>query len=257
MLELKNLKKTYNPGTVRENCLFESFNLQAPAGQFISIVGSNGSGKTTLLNLICGSIPLDGGQILMDGKDITRLPEYRRLTNIGRIHQNPAMGSCAGMSILENLSLADHKHHRMNLKPGVNKKQLVHYRSMLAPMGMGLEDMMDQKAGALSGGQRQALAMAMSVITPIDFLILDEHTAALDPHSSDTIMELTHKIVDEKRLTALMVTHNLRHAIDYGNRLLMLHQGGIVLDKAGEDKENTKLADVLGLFSQISIELGN
>ncbi len=257
MLEINHLRKVYNPGTVRELCLFEDFSLQVPEGQFVSIIGSNGSGKTSLLNLICGSILPDKGKILIDDRDITKMPEHKRLKRIGRIHQNPALGTCAGMSILENLSLADNKARKMNLLPGVDKKQKERFRDMLKPLGLGLENMMEAKCGALSGGQRQALAMVMSVMTPIDFLILDEHTAALDPKTSDLIMQLTCQVVAEKKLTALMVTHNLRHAITYGDRLVMMHQGGIVLDKAGEDKANTKLEDVLDLFTEISVELGN
>lgn len=257
MLELSRLRKVYNPGTVREVCLFEDFSLLVPRGQFVSIVGSNGSGKTSLLNLLCGSIMPDRGSIRIEGQDITKLPEHRRLRRIGRIHQNPAMGTCAGMTILENLSLADNKDKRMNLRPGIDKKQTARYREMLRHVGLGLEDMLDMRAGSLSGGQRQALAMVMSVMTPIDFLILDEHTAALDPKTSDVIMELTNRVVRDKGLTALMVTHNLRYAINYGDRLLMMHQGGIVLDKEGADKAALRLDDVLGIFTQISIELGN
>lgn len=257
MLELQNIHKTYNPGTVREKCLFEGFSLSIRQGQFVSIVGSNGSGKTSLLNLICGSILPDSGSIVMQGRDIGRLPEYKRLLKIGRIMQNPALGSCPNLSILENLSLADNKQRRMNLLPAVSKKRVEDYKSLLAPLGLGLENQMHQLAGALSGGQRQALAMVMSVMTPIDFLILDEHTAALDPKTSDIIMELTRQVVVERGLTALMVTHNLRHAIDYGTRLLMMHQGEVVLDRADEDKKNTRLSDVLGIFTDISVELGN
>ncbi len=257
MLELKHIRKVYNPGTVRELCLFEDFSLSVPKGQFVSIVGSNGSGKTSLLNLLCGSIMPDAGQILISGQDIARLPEHKRLSRIGRIHQNPAMGTCAEMTILENISLADNKQKRMNLRPGTDKKQIRRYREMLSPLGLGLENMLSAKAGSLSGGQRQALAMIMCVMTPIDFLILDEHTAALDPKTSDTIMALTDRVIREQHLTALMVTHNLRYAVSYGDRLMMMHQGGVVLDKQGEDKLNTKLEDVLNLFTEISIELGN
>jgi putative ABC transport system ATP-binding protein len=257
MLELNHLRKVYNPGTVRELMLFEDFNLSIPKGQFVSIIGSNGSGKSSLLNLLCGSIPPDSGRILIDGKDITKMPEHKRLKRIGRIHQNPAMGTCASMSILENMSLSHNKPLSMNLMPGIDKKCREFFRDQLRPLGLGLENMMDMKAGSLSGGQRQALAMVMSVMTPIDFLILDEHTAALDPKTSDLIMELTDKVVRDKQLTALMVTHNLRYAIAHGDRLLMMHQGGIVLDAAGEQKENIHLQDVLDLFTQISIELGN
>lgn len=257
MLELSHLRKVYNPGTVREVCLFEDFSLTVPKGQFVSIVGSNGSGKTSLLNLLCGSIQPDRGKIMMEGQDITKMPEHKRLRRIGRIHQNPAMGTCAGMTILENLSLADNKDKWMNLRPGIDRKQTARYRETLRHLGLGLEDMLEVRAGSLSGGQRQALAMVMSVMTPIDFLILDEHTAALDPKTSDVIMELTNRVVREKGLTALMVTHNLRYAINYGERLLMLHQGGIVLDKQGREKDNLRLEDVLSIFTAISIELGN
>ena len=257
MLELRHLKKVYNPGTVRELCLFEDFSLSVPRGQFVAIVGSNGSGKTSLLNLLCGSIAPDAGQILIGGLDITRMPEHRRLKRFGRIHQNPALGTCAGMTILENLSLADNKHKRMNLRPGTDRRQMQRYRELLSPLGLGLENMLSARAGSLSGGQRQALAMVMSVMTPIDFLILDEHTAALDPKTSDVIMELTERVVRSNNLTALMVTHNLRYAVNYGDRLLMMHQGSIVMDRQGSEKDATRLQDVLDLFTEISIELGN
>jgi len=193
----------------------------------------------------------------MDDRDITAWPEHRRLRRIGRIHQNPAAGTCAGMTLLENMSLADSKFKRMNLMPGTDRRKVQGYREQLSQMGLGLEDMLHQRAGSLSGGQRQALAMAMCVLTPIEFLILDEHTAALDPKTADTIMELTDRLVRERRLTALMVTHNLRYATSFGNRLVMMHQGGVVLDRAGAKKAATRLEDVLGLFTDISVELGN
>lgn len=257
MLELKGIEKYYNPGTVNEMCLFDGFDLTVRDGEFVSVVGSNGSGKTSMLNILCGSIPVERGKILIDGQDITNMKEYKRNRRIGRVYQNPAMGTCPSMTILENMSLADNKGKFYGFGRGVNKKRREHYCSLLARLGLGLEDKMDVLVGSLSGGQRQAMALLMSTMTDVDFLILDEHTAALDPKTAEIIMELTDQIVKEKNLTAVMVTHNLRYAVEYGSRLLMMHQGKIVLDLDGEEKRAVQVDDILHQFNEISIECGN
>lgn len=257
MLELRNIYKYYNPGTVNEMCLFRDFNFTVEEGEFVSVVGSNGSGKTSMLNMICGSIDPDEGSILMKGKDITNLKEYKRLEKIGRVFQNPAMGTCPSMTIMENMALADHKGTPYNLGRCVRKKRREAYRELLRPLNLGLEDKMEVKVGALSGGQRQAMALLMSTMTPIEFLILDEHTAALDPKTAEVNMQLTDQIVREKGLTSIMVTHNLRYALEYGSRIVMMHQGQVILDKKGEEKKHMKVDQVLELFNEISIECGN
>lgn len=257
MLELKNIYKYYNPGTVNEMCLFENYNLTVKDGEFVSVVGSNGSGKTSMLNIICGSIPVEDGKIFLDGKDITNEKEYKRNRKIGRVYQNPAFGTCPSMTILENMSLADHKGKFFGLQRGVSKKRTEYYQELLKPLNLGLEDKMHVKVGSLSGGQRQAMALLMSTMMPIEFLILDEHTAALDPKTAEIIMELTGKIVKEKKLTAIMVTHNLRYAVEYGDRILMMHQGQNVMDCAGAEKAAVSIDDILAKFNEISIECGN
>lgn len=257
MLELININKNYNPGSVNELCLFKDFNLTVKDGEFVSVVGSNGSGKTSMLNIICGSIAVDSGKILIHGEDITKQKDYIRQRRIGRVYQDPSKGTCPSMTILENMSIAENKGKPYNLGRGVNKAKLETYREMLRPLNLGLEDKMGVQVGSLSGGQRQALALLMATMTPIDFLILDEHTAALDPKTAELIMELTDKIVKEKNLTTVMVTHNLRYAVEYGNRLIMMHQGHCVMDKAGKEKEDTSIDEILTMFNEISIECGN
>ena len=257
MLELKNINKYYNPGTVNEMCLFQDFNLKIEEGEFVSVVGSNGSGKTSLLNIICGSIDTDGGQILVNGTDITKQKDFYRHRRIGRVYQDPAKGTCPTMTILENMSIADNKGKGYGLKRGTNKGKIEFYRDMLRGLNLGLEDKLDTKVGSLSGGQRQTLALLMATMAPIEFLILDEHTAALDPKTAELVMELTDKIVREKKVTTIMVTHNLRYAVEYGNRLLMMHQGKTIIDKAGAEKEAIKVEDILATFNEISIECGN
>lgn len=257
MLELKNVSKVYNPGLVTEMCLFENFNLKVDDGEFISVVGSNGSGKTSMLNIICGSIPINGGEVLINGKSINKLKEFQRYAKIGRVYQNPSMGNAPNMTILENLSLADNKGKPFGLSMAINKKRFDYLREQLASLGLGLEDKLHVKMGLLSGGQRQAVSLLMATMTELDFLILDEHTAALDPKTAETIMELTDRIVREKHLTAIMVTHNLRYAVEYGSRLIMMDKGNIIMDKSGDEKKNATIDDILDVFNRISIECGN
>ena len=256
MLELRNITKIYNPGAVTEQRLFENFNFTVDEGQFVCIVGSNGSGKTSLLNIICGSIPVEQGDVLIGGKSIAKLKDYQRYAQMGRVYQNPAAGTCPGLTMLENLSLAGNKGRPFDLRRGVNRRRRDEYCQMLRELGLGLEDKLDVKMGALSGGQRQAVALLMATMTPLRFLILDEHTAALDPRTAETIMALTDQIVRDKKLTALMVTHNLRYAAQYGDRIVMMDQGRIVLDKAGAQKAATSIDDILGMFNRICISCG-
>lgn len=257
MLELVNINKLYNPGTINEICLFHNFNLSVEEGQFISVVGSNGSGKTSMLNIICGTIDIDSGLILVNGTDLTKQKDFVRHQRIGRVFQDPSKGTCPGMTILENMAIADNKGKGYGLTRGTNKARIDYYRELLASVNLGLEDKLHSKVGAMSGGQRQTLALLMATMNPIEFLILDEHTAALDPKTAEIIMELTDKIVKEKKVTTIMVTHNLRYAVEYGDRLLMMHQGQAIIDKAGDEKKAMNVEDILGTFNQISIECGN
>lgn len=257
MLELKNITKKFNAGTIDESTVFDNFNFSVNKGEFVSIIGSNGSGKSTLLNLICATLAPDAGDILFNGKSILRLSEHKRAKFIGRVFQSPSMGTCSNLTILENLALADNKNKPYGLAMGINKKRISHYKELLEICQMGLENRLSTKVGTLSGGQRQALALIIANMADIDLLILDEHTAALDPKSSDIIMHITDKIVKENNITTLMVTHNLRFAVEYGNRLCMMHEGNCILDLKGEQKANAAVDDLLDKFYQISIEKGN
>lgn len=256
-LALSNITKVFNRGTVDENKLFDNFTLDVNDGDFISVVGSNGSGKTTMLNIVCGGIEPDSGAVVFNGENIVLSKEYERARKIGRVLQDPKMGTCGSLTILENLALADNKLHPFGLSPAVNRKREEHYKKLLESCGMGLENRMGVLAGSLSGGQRQALALIIATMADIDLLILDEHTAALDPKSSETLMKITEKVVKEKHLTTLMVTHNLRFAVEYGSRLVMMHGGSAVMDIDGEAKKNLVVDDILGKFNEISIECGN
>ena len=257
MLRFDNVVKLFNEGTVDEVTLFDHFNFEVKKGDFVSIVGSNGSGKTTLLNIACGSLPTDGGSVYFDGKDITKMSEHKRAAFIGRVFQDPQKGTCADLTILENMALADNKKGVYGLTGAVNRKRTDYYRSLLEECGMGLENRMNALVGTLSGGQRQAMALVIANMTDIDMLILDEHTAALDPKSSETVMALTDKLVKEKQVTTLMVTHNLRFALEYGSRLVMMHEGHVIMDVRDAQKAATSMEQVLSVFNQISIECGN
>lgn len=257
MIELKSIHKYYNPGSVNELCLFQDFSLTIADGDFVAVVGSNGSGKTSMLNIICGSIPIDSGDILVNGASIVGKKDFLRHRRIGRVYQDPAKGTCPSMTILENLSIADNKGKPYNLDRGVNKARIDAYKELLASLNLGLEDKLYTQVGALSGGQRQAMALLMSTMTPIEFLILDEHTAALDPKTADRIMELTDQIVRGTGVTTIMVTHNLRYAVEYGNRLIMMHQGEAIIDKAGAEKASLTTEDIMSTFNRISVECGN
>lgn len=257
MLELSNIHKTFNQGTIDEKVLFSNFNLTINDGDFVGVIGSNGSGKTTMLNIVAGDMIIDSGSVKLDGVEIGKLKNYKRAAKIGRVFQNPSMGTCPSMTIWENMSIADNKGKSFGLSFGLNRKRKDFYRSQLELLGMGLEDRLNTQAGSLSGGQRQALALIMATMIRPDLLLLDEHTAALDPKSSDTVMMLTEKIVREKKITTLMVTHNLRHAVEYGTRTIMMHDGNAIIDVSGAEKDGMTINDYLKVFNEISIECGN
>lgn len=257
MLKLLNISKVFNKGTIDEKVLFDNFSFEVKKGEFVSVIGSNGSGKTTMLNIISGEVAPQSGKVILDGEDISDLKNYKRSKKIARVFQNPALGTCPSMTVFENMSVFDNKLKPYNLTPGLNKQRKDFYRSRLEILKMGLEDRMNVKAGMLSGGQRQALALVMATLVKPDLLLLDEHTAALDPKSSDIVMELTRRIIEEKNITTLMVTHNLRYAVEYSNRFIMMHEGKIVIEKSGEEKKNMSIDDILKVFNEISIECGN
>ena len=252
VIETHTLCKSYHDRPVVDH-----LNLTVPQGCVYGFLGPNGAGKSTLFNLIAGSILPDSGRILLDNEDITFLPEHKRANRIGRIFQDPMRGTAPSMTVEENLALSYLRGKKHRLGFGISKKEREFFREQLAQLELGLEDRMQTPIGMLSGGQRQAIALLMSTMTPIDFLILDEHTAALDPKTAELIMKLTGKIVEEKKLTTIMVTHNLRYAVEYGNRLLMMHQGGVVMDLKGKEKEELQVEDILSKFNEISIECGN
>lgn len=257
MLELQSIHKVFNEGTVDEAVLFRDFNFAVQEGEFVSVIGSNGSGKTTMLNLICGADRAEEGRILFRGKDITGLSEYKRARFIGRVFQDPKVGTCAGLTVLENMALAENKGKPFGLGFAINKKRIDAYRSLLEECEMGLENRMQVKVGSLSGGQRQALALVIANMSRIELLILDEHTAALDPKSSERMMYLTQKLVERRGITTIMVTHNLRYAVEYGDRLVMMHEGQVIRDLRGEEKKQTQVQDLLDTFYEISVESGN
>lgn len=257
MLELSNIYKTFNPGTIDEKTLFADFSLKISDGEFVGVIGSNGSGKTTMLNIISGDMSPDSGDIILDGTALSGQKNFKRAKKIGRVFQNPSMGTCPSMTIWENMSIADNKGKTFGLSFGLNRQRKDFYCSQLELLGMGLENRLSAPAGSLSGGQRQALALIMATMIRPDLLLLDEHTAALDPKSSDTVMMLTEKIVREKNITTLMVTHNLRHAVEYGTRTIMMHDGKAIMDVSGDEKNQKSINDYLTVFNEISIECGN
>ena len=252
MLELKNISKTFNPGTINSKTALNGLNLTLNDGDFVTVIGGNGAGKSTMLNIIAGTYPVDAGSILLDGKDITRLPEHKRAKYLGRVFQDPMMGTAATMQIEENLALAARRGRPRTLRLGITKANRENYREQLQILGLGLEDRMTAKVGLLSGGQRQALTLLMATLQQPKLLLLDEHTAALDPKTAAKVLEVTQKIVEKNKLTTMMITHNMRDAIAYGNRLIMMYNGHVAVDVSGEEKKNLTVEQLLNLFSKAS-----
>ena len=250
MLELKDICKTFNPNTINAKVALNHLNLTLNDGDFVTVIGGNGAGKSTMLNAVAGVWPVDMGKIIIDGKDITRLPEHKRAAYIGRVFQDPMMGTAATMQIDENLALAARRGAGRTLRIGITKKENAEYHELLKTLGLGLEDRMTSKVGLLSGGQRQALTLLMATLVTPKLLLLDEHTAALDPATADKVLELTKKIVAENHITCLMITHNMHAALELGNRTLMMDSGHIVLDISGEERANTTVDGLLDQFAK-------
>lgn len=249
MLEVKNIYKTFNPGTITEKKALNGVSLTLKEGDFVTVIGSNGAGKSTLLNALAGVWPVDSGVIAIDGVDVSAMPVHERAKFIGRVFQDPMMGTAAGMQIEENLALAARRGKRRGLKPGIKKEEREKYKELLKELDLGLENRLTAKVGLLSGGQRQALTLLMSTLQRPSLLLLDEHTAALDPKTADKVLETTNKLVTEHHLTTFMVTHNMKDALKYGNRLIMMCDGRIIFDVEGEEKKKLEVADLLKKFN--------
>ena len=252
MLELRNVYKTFNVGTINEKTALRGVNLTLNDGDFVTVIGGNGAGKSTLLNAICGTWHIDSGKIIIDGKDVTSTPEHKRAKYLGRVFQDPMMGTAADMEIQENLALAKRRGKIRGLGWGISRKEREEYRELLTTLGLGLEDRMTSKVGLLSGGQRQAVTLLMAAMAEPKLLLLDEHTAALDPKTAEKVLEITEDIVNRNHLTTLMITHNMRDAIKHGNRLIMMHEGNVIVDISGEAKKNLTVEDLLELFNKAS-----
>jgi len=256
MIEISALNKAFNKGDVNEVVALNNVSLKVNSGDFITIIGSNGAGKSTFLNALAGTFPLDSGQIVLDNEDVTKWPEYKRAALIGRVFQDPLLGTCSGATIEQNLAMAMKRGKKRGLSMGVKTNDRKHFKEQLSILKLGLEDRLKTRTGLLSGGQRQALTMLMATLVRPQLLLLDEHTAALDPKTGGMILDITAEIVQSQELTALMVTHNMNQAISMGNRLIMFHRGEIVLDIAGEEKKNLKVEDLLLRFSKLRGEEG-
>ncbi len=252
MLELKNIHKTFNPGTVNEKTALSGLNLKLNEGDFVTVIGGNGAGKSTMLNAIAGVWLVDEGTITIDGDDVTRLPEHKRAKYLGRVFQDPMNGTAATMQIDENLALAARRGKFRSLKKGITSKEMSYFKERLSTLDLGLEDRMTTKVGLLSGGQRQALTLLMAALVKPKLLLLDEHTAALDPKTASKVLDTTQKIIDADHITTLMITHNMKDAIAHGNRLIMMHEGNIIYDVSGEEKKNLHVSDLLAKFEEVS-----